>query len=265
MDAPGSGVHNPAPGGAMRATLAVLWWCAMAPAALAQQRQTGLGWSLLPGAGYDSDQGFGLGVDGGLCQYGDGSRMPYRWAVEPSLYFTSHGRVSVSAFADVPRAFGERVRVTGRAYVDRDCCQPYYGLGNAAPYDPSLAARAPLPSYYTFDRDRVSAVLDVQWVLVPRLRLLTGAAVSWNDAAARDSSTQFAQDQADGTLGSADDRSTALGPKLGLVYDTRDAERDPRRGLWLEGIAWRGLVWPAGGGSGFRSEEHTSELQSPTN
>ncbi len=233
----------------MRAILGVFLLGWVASAALAQQSQTGLGWSALPALGYDSDEGFGYGASGGLYQYGDGRLTPYRWALEPSLYFTTHGRASVSVFYDAPHQFGDRVRVAVRGGLDRDCCQPYYGLGNGSLYDPALASRLPLPSYYTYQRNRLSMALDVQWVVVPHVRLLTGVAVSRNTAAARDSNTLFARDRSSGTLPARDDRSTSLGPKLGLVYDTRDLERDPRRGLWLEAMAWQGVVLR--GGDGF--------------
>ena len=217
-----------------------------APMTRAQQAQTGLGWSALPALNYDSDQGFGYGVTGGLYQYGDGAQSPYLWAFEPIVFFTTRGRRSVTLFYDSPRQFGERVRLTVRAFVDRDCCQPYFGLGNATPYDSALDARDSLPSYYTYRRNRATLVVDLQWSVLPRVRLLTGMAAHRNTTAARDLSTQFAVDLNNGTVPSGEDASTSLGPKVGLIYDTRDVERDPRRGLWLEGIAWQGFVVPAG-------------------
>src|SRR3989337_1541574 len=76
--APGSaGVHNRPPRppwSAMRWMHWVVLLAVMARPAPAQQAQTGLGWSALPALNYDSDQGFGYGVTGGLYQYGDGSR-----------------------------------------------------------------------------------------------------------------------------------------------------------------------------------------------
>lgn len=218
----------------MRTFLGVLLLCGMAPTVWAQQVQTGLGWSVLPGIGYDSDEGLGYSADAGLYQYGDGRSMPYRWALEASVYATSRGRVSVTAFYDVPRAFGDRVRVALRANVDRDCCQPYYGLGNASPYEPALGGR-----YYTYRRNRLTGVLNVQVILVPHLRLLSGIAANRGTAVARDSNTLFAQQ-------AVEEARTALGPKLGLIYDTRDLERDPHRGWWIEGIGWQGVVVEGG-------------------
>ncbi|MBI2401726.1 MAG: BamA/TamA family outer membrane protein [Gemmatimonadetes bacterium] len=230
----------------MRWTLWAVLVTQVATPALAQQSQTGLGWSALPALNYDSDQGFGYGVTGGLYQYGDGSQPPYLWAFEPIVFFTTRGRRSVTVFYDAPRQFGEAVRLTVRAYVDRDCCQPYFGLGNASAYDAALTTRPSLPDYYTYRRNRATAVVDLQWRVLPQVRLLTGVAVNRNTTAARDPSTQFAVDLGNGTIPSGEDASTSLGPKVGLVYDTRDLERDPRRGMWLEGIAWQGVVLPGG-------------------
>lgn len=230
----------------MRWMLWVLLLAFITPELWAQQAQTGLGWSALPALNYDSDQGFGYGVTGGLYQYGDGTQAPYLWAFEPIVFFTTRGRKSVAVFYDAPRQFGERVRLTVRVYLDRDCCQPYFGLGNATTYDTALDVRASLPSYYVYRRNRVTAVVDLQWSVVPRVRLLTGVAAHRNTTAARDLSTQFAVDLNNGTIPAGEDASTSLGPKVGVIYDTRDGERDPRRGVWLEGIAWQGLVVPAG-------------------
>jgi outer membrane protein assembly factor BamA len=217
----------------VRAMVGVVFLVWAAPA-LGQRAQTGLGWSVLPGIGYDSDEGLGYSADVGLYQYGDGSLMPYRWALESSVYVTSKGRVSVTAFYDVPRAFGERVRVAVRANLDRDCCQPFYGLGDASVYDPALSGR-----YYTYRRNRVTGALNVQVVLLPGLRLLTGIAADRGVSAARDTVTLFGQSVVGETR-------TSVGPKLGLAYDTRDLERDPRRGVWLEAIAWQGVVLDGG-------------------
>ena len=231
----------------MRVALVALFLVGLPAMVRAQQRQTGLGWSGLPAVNYDSDEGFGYGLTGGLYQYGDGSRTPYAWALESTVLLTTNSHNSASVFYDAPDGLGRGIRLTARANVDRDCCQPYYGLGNTAPRDTALLDRPGLPNYYTYRRDRLGAALDVQRALLPRLRLLAGAAVQHNAAAARDRSTLFAQDLAGAVIAGADAPTTALGPRVGLVYDTRDAERDPRRGLWLEALAWEGLLLSGGG------------------
>jgi outer membrane protein assembly factor BamA len=230
----------------MRSALVLLCSCSMAAGAVAQQSQTGLGWSGLPAFNYDSDEGFGYGVTGGLYQYGDGRRGPYVWALEPTVFFTSHGHNSVSIFYDAPEQFGHGLRMTARLNIDRDCCQPYYGLGNAAPYDTALVNRPSLPNYYSYERDRLAVAADLQWSVVRHLRVLTGVAAQRNTATSRDSSTLFAENVANGTVAAGEGRSTVLGPRVGVVYDSRDFERDPRRGVWMEGLAWEGLALGSG-------------------
>jgi len=230
----------------VRRTLWFVLLASVTAAARAQQAQTGLGWSALPALNYNSDEGFGYGLTGGLYQYGDGNHTPYVWAFEPLVFFTTHGRRKVSVFYDAPHQFGDGVRLTARAYVDRDCCQPYYGLGNATTYLDTLAARTSLPNYYSYTRTRVSLDGFLQWRLVPRARVLTGVALNRNTTAARDPDTQFARDLANGTIPAGEEGSTSLGPKLGLIYDTRDSERDPRQGVWIEGLVWQGVVLPGG-------------------
>jgi hypothetical protein len=224
----------------------VVFLLAWATPLLAQQAQTGLAWSGLPAVNYDSDEGFGYGLTGGLYQYGDGGQRPYVWALESTVFLTTHGHNSASVFYDAPR-IGRRVRLTARMNVDRDCCQPYYGLGNAAPRDTGLLDRPGLPNYYTYRRDRVGAGFDLQWAVRSSVRLLAGVAAQHNAAGARDRATLFAQDVAGGVIAGAGEPATAVGPRVGLVYDTRDLERDPRRGLWLDALAWEGVLLTGGG------------------
>jgi outer membrane protein assembly factor BamA len=231
----------------MRAALSALIPVGLPSMAWAQPRQTGFGWSGLPAVNYDSDEGFGYGVTGGLYQYGEGSHAPYAWALEATVFFTTNGHNSASVFYDAPDRLGHGVRLSGRLNADRDCCQPYYGLGNAAPRDTALLHRPGLPNYYSYRRDRLGAALDVQWSLPAHLRVLAGAAAQHNAAVARDTSTLFAADLATAVILGADAPATALGPRVGLVYDTRDAERDPRQGLWLDALAWEGVLLSGGG------------------
>ena len=130
---------SPAPLHAGRALLIALSFGGVVPASGAAQTPTHLQVSALPALNYDSDEGFGYGAIGGLYGAAPG-RAGYRWAFEPTLFFTTGGRREVSALADVPEAFGGRGRVTASASWERECCYPYYGLGNATPYDPALAS-----------------------------------------------------------------------------------------------------------------------------
>ena len=228
----------------------ILAWLSFASPLLAQDtRQSGLGWSFLPALNYDSDEGYGYGIAAGLYQYGDGSRDPYLWSIEPVVFFTSNGRRSVSAFFDAPYLINDGVRLTAWVGYERDCCQPYYGFGNASAYDPALVDRPGLPNYYSYNGKRGFGVADLQWRLAPHLRFLTGFAVSHDITAARDAQTLFAENAVNGVIPAADSAYTSLGPKVGVIFDTRDFERDPRSGVWMDALVWQGLNLFGGDGS----------------
>ncbi len=222
--------------------------CVTTPLAGQDTRQTGLGWSAIPAFNYDSDEGYGYGVAGGLYQYGDGSREPYIWALEPVVFFTSNGRRSVGAFFDAPYLISDGVRLTVWVGYDSDCCQPYYGFGNASPYLPDVVELNAI--FYTYNRKRIFGVADLQWRLAPKFRFLTGVAAARNITATRDPQTLFSLDAARGVIPATDSAYNSWGPKVGVIFDTRDFERDPRSGVWIDGLVWQGLKI-LGGSSNF--------------
>jgi hypothetical protein len=209
--------------------VAVLLAAIPAPGA-GQTRVTGTHLSALPALNYNSDEGFGYGLVGGVYAYGDGTRDPYRWAVEPLLFFTTNGRRQVRVYVDLPYV-RDRLRLTVLGAWDRDCCYPYYGLGNATPYDPALAAPDSGPSFYSYRRERVSGEADVQWRAWRGVRVLVGFAAHRNAATSRAPDTRFALDSLAGVI-TGEATAVSAGLKVGLVLDTRDQERDPTRGIW---------------------------------
>ena len=204
-----------------------------------EPRPQGLQLSGLPALNYNSDEGFGYGLVAGLYNHGTGDRKPYVWSFEPLVFFTTQGRREVSAVFDAPYILDGAARLTAFAGFLRDCCQPYYGLGHETTYELGLATPATGPNYYTYGRERWSAVLDLQWRVTPALRVLTGFAAHRNEGTARQGSTLFDREQLDGS-------ATSLGPKVGLVWDTRDQERDPREGLWADLLVWQGMAFLGG-------------------
>jgi Omp85 superfamily domain len=212
------------------------------------QRITGTRVSALPALNYNSDEGFGYGVIGGIYGHGDGAVDPYYWAVEPLVFFTTNGRRELRVFGDLPYALQHRLRISGLLLWDQDCCQPYYGLGNATTYDAVLADPDIGPNFYTYSRERVTGLVDLQWPAVGPLRVLVGYAAHHMIASSRSPETRFAADSANGVFPADDGSTVSAGLKLGLVLDTRDQERDPRRGVWIDALVWRGM--PALGSDG---------------
>ncbi len=205
------------------------------------QRITGTRVSALPALNYNSDEGFGYGVIGGVYGHGDGAVDPYYWAVEPLIFFTTNGRRELRVFADIPYLVHRRLRVSGLVLWDQDCCLPYYGLGNATTYDPVLANPDLGPNYYTYVRERLTGLADLQWRALGPLRVLVGYAAHRMDASSRSPATRFAADSAAGVFPATDGITVSAGVKLGLVLDTRDQERDPQRGVWIDALVWRGM------------------------
>jgi outer membrane protein assembly factor BamA len=207
-----------------------------------QSGPTGLQVSALPALSYDSDLGFGAGVVAGLYQYGQGTSPPYVWAVEPVLFFTTEGQRTLSGFFDVPYVAGRGARLTISAALDRDYV-PYYGLGNATSFDTTLAVRVGAPNYYTYERSRAYLTPDLQWRLAGNVvRLITGLAWYHNIAEVRDQSSRYAEDLNGGVIPAGDRSVMSWGPRIGLVLDLRDAERDPHRGVWAEALLWQGVT-----------------------
>jgi hypothetical protein len=225
----------------VRALLIVAALAAAASPLSAQERLTGTHVSALPAVNYNSDEGFGYGIVAGIYGHGDGTRDPYRWAVEPLLFFTTGGHTTLRAFVDVPYLL-RTLRLSALASLDHDCCSPYFGFGNDAPYDPSLVATTQGPNPYTYRRNRVTGSVTTQWRPGGSLRLLAGVTAHRNVADSRGPGTVFARDSAAAVFPASDAATTAVGVTVGVVYDSRDQERDPSRGIWADALVWQGLT-----------------------
>lgn len=225
----------------MRAVLIVAALAAATSPLRAQERLTGTRISGLPAVNYNSDEGFGYGLVAGIYGHGDGTRDPYRWAVEPLLFFTTGGHTTLRAFVDIPYLL-PTLRLSVLAALDRDCCSPYFGFGNTSPYDPALASPDSGPNPYTYRRNRATGSVDVQWRPGGPLRVLAGIAADRNVANSRGASTRFALDSAASVFPATDAATTTVGLKVGIVFDSRDQERDPSRGIWADALVWQGLT-----------------------
>ena len=168
-------------------------------------------WSGLPALNYDSDNGFGYGVTGGVYRFG-GTRSLYDWSVEPTLFATTNGRREIVTTVDVPFLMRGAARLTVFAGFERDCCHPYYGFGNASVHDSGLD-----PSFYTYRRRRWSLTTTIQWRVGNSFRILTGAAVIHNRSGVRDSLSAFAMDSVVGVIAPEEYSAASVGPRLGLV------------------------------------------------
>ncbi|MGB1656223.1 MAG: Omp85 family outer membrane protein [Longimicrobiales bacterium] len=210
------------------------------PSLWAQQAaRTGLEFGGVPAINFDSDEGFGYGVITEFYQYGDGSRPPYAWTLQPRVFLTTEGRRDVTVFFDAPDLFGGAWRLTAFGGTEKQIATPYYGLGNDSQYDESLDADdGPNPYFFRYGRTRdgVTAKLQRRLSSAP-MRLLFGAGVQQTrilPVPEGEGTTVYAQEV------SPDASSTWTNfLQAGLVYDTRDRETGPTRGAWAELLVQR--------------------------
>jgi len=196
------------------------------------------GWekSGVPALNFDADEGFGFGAALEFYNYGAGVQ-PYRFTIQPTFLFTTEGRRDVTAFFDAPALLPGGWRMTAFGGSERQLAQPYYGVGNATPYDAHLES-PPNPFYYRYGRARLRASTDFQHPIAKSARLLfgAGAASTSFDLTPRDSGTTLLASQLGGITPAAD-RVNYL--RAGLLWDTRDREIGPNSGTWAEVLVQR--------------------------
>jgi len=197
------------------------------------------GWEFsgVPALNFDADEGFGMGAALELYNYGAGVQ-PYRFTVQPTLLFTTEGRRDVTVFVDAPALLPNGWRMNAFAGRERQIAQPYYGVGNATPYNP--AAEQPLnPYFYRFGRTRYRTTADFQHRLVgSSTRFLVGGGVSRRtfDLTPHDSGTTLLATETGGVT-PGPERSNYL--RVGLLWDSRDREIGPHSGTWAEVLVQR--------------------------
>ena len=198
----------------------------------------------LPAINFDADEGVGYGAALEYFDYGYEGVQPYRFSLQPNVFFTSRGRRDLLLFADAPHFLPSGWRFNGIAGQQRQIATPYYGIGNATVNDTN-ATKGANPYYYRYGRTILLASGDFQHdVLFDGLRVLAGGGVrrvNVKSVPYDSGTTLFAQQ-----FGVADQpaRQTRY-LRGGLVFDTRDQEIGTHSGTWSEV-----LVQVAGGSLG---------------
>jgi hypothetical protein len=217
------------------------FWLFLLPGtSLAQEVAGPEGWEFtgLPALNYDSDEGFGYGAVLALYDYGSSGLRPYRWTLQPTVFFTTEGRRDLTLFIDAPHLPGGW-RLSAFLGQEKQIATPYYGLGNGASYTPVLE-EGENPYYYRFGRDRkiLRAVLQRRIGELP-VRLLVGGQVAHftiDPTPKNEGSTLLLEELGPGrTIPGGAENSL----RAGLVWDTRDRESGPEKGVWTEALVER--------------------------
>ena len=209
------------------------------------------GWSVgaFPTISLSNTLGFQYGLFGSLFYYGDGSTYPdplHKFTAEAS-HFTG-GRSRFYATYD-SKYLIPHWRMTLSALYMIDPLAFFYGFNGAAqPYDEVLDTK----NHYYLDRRFLQAFANFQRDLSPTLKIAGGLTFSHYNIGDYDTleyrvpipTPSLYHDYVASGLISSDEATggNVLEARAGLVYDTRDIEAAPNRGLLAEVFLNGGLA-----------------------
>ena len=214
--------------------------------AAAKGENTKSGWSLglMPAFYYNNDLGFSAGALAQVYDYGDGTVFPnYRHKFMANVNIYSRGARQITFDYDSKYLIpGNRI-TANLSYMDN----PLYGFygfnGAVSPYHADLNLRKSADgtegiAFYANHQRLLSAKLDLQGRIEDNLNWIAGASYSWqrySDTAFRaydGTESLFHQYVAAGLIPEADTWGHRMELKGGFVYDTRDFETNPERGIY---------------------------------
>ena len=213
----------------------------------------------MPAFYYNNDLGFSAGALAQVYDYGDGTVYPnYRHKFMANVNIYSRGAKQVSFDYDSKHLFpGKRVTAS-LSYMDN----PLYGFygfnGAVSPYHADVDLRKSSDgtegiAFYANHQRLLSAKLDLQGRLAENLNWIGGASYSWqrySDTAFRvydGTESLFHQYVAAGLIPESDTWGHRMELKGGVVYDTRDFETNPERGIFATVTASGGMSVSEGG------------------
>lgn len=237
------------------ALLAAILFAGFTASAQERNESTKSGWSLglMPAFYYNNDLGFSAGALAQVYDYGDGTVYPnYRHKFMANVNIYSRGAKQVSFDYDSKHLFpGKRVTAS-LSYMDN----PLYGFygfnGAVSPYHADVDLRKSADgtegiAFYANHQRLLSAKLDLQGRLAENLNWIGGASYSWqrySDTAFRvydGTESLFHQYVAAGLIPESDTWGQRMELKGGVVYDTRDFETNPERGIFATVTASGGM------------------------
>ena len=226
------------------------------------------GWNFaqFPSIGYNSDTGFQIGALCEIFDYGDGSTYPaYKHKFNVDLSWTTKDQIKLHFFYD-SKYLIPKVRLTFAATYILAQMYPFMGFnGAAAPYFTDLASgkkQMNRVAMYNVRRNSMRIMADFQGDILPKFRWAAGISYWWYDIenvsvkkkgkpaydiVANDYLQNQGIDYASlwqlyQGVGLIRPNEAAGGHhlelKAGLVYDSREHEADPTRGIWAELYAY---------------------------
>ena len=223
-----------------------------------EKKKTGWTWAGLPVVAYDADMGLQLGVLGQVFYYGDGSTYPeYKHTIYAECSWFTKGSAVYQLFYDSKYLIPGGIRVTADVDYLPERALDFYGFnGYEANYQASLTEQGSADYisrvFYKEERKMYRIMADFQGpVIGQKLRWLAGINIIGiqtktvdisriNKGKADDKKlpdTALLYDRYVGyQLIRPDEKNggTTIYLKTGFVFDTRDNEAAPNKGLWSE-------------------------------
>ena len=205
--------------------------------------KTGWNFGPLPAVGYNTDLGFQMGALCDIYYYGDGSVYPdyvHKFNVEASYYTKGSGILHL--FYDSKHLI-PNVRVTAAATYMTNRKYSFYGFnGAAAPYLPEMDSnREDGIAFYNVQRDYLRILADFQGSIHGHWGWAAGLAfkdytVGDIDLKHYDAARTLYREYIRAGIIGDDEKNGGmhLEMKAGLVFDSRDREAAPNRGIWSE-------------------------------
>jgi hypothetical protein len=185
---------------------------------------------LLPLVGGDTDIGIGVGAIGSVAMF-DAAHHPYRWQVQFSAFVATKTGPTSPSYEDtyaqltIPQLMHGRLRVELRPSFTRDTTLPFYGIGNAI-----RAQGETVPQRDFYQRIHPAMQALSRWTIYPNWSVLLGGQYIYNRTeTAVDSTLAMNLDAIDPN---ARRPHSLLKLETGLVYDSRDSEVSPSRGMY---------------------------------
>ena len=227
-----------------------------------EEKEMKKGWSfgVLPTATYSVDNGFQAGAFGDVYYYGDGSTYPdplHKISWEAS-YFT-HSQRSRFYLAYDSKYLIPGMRINASATYVNDPLYSFWGYNGGASlanlpqsYDTYWTNKTTGINYFGMSRQMLRILATLQGRITDNLNWAAGVNFwNWKLGDMRDNgykvegsdtkmyydkeNTLYRDYQKLGLITDAEkDGGTALELNAGFVYDTRDIEAAPNRGIWAE-------------------------------
>ncbi len=231
--------------------------------AIQAKERTGWGWGGVPAINYNADEGFGYGAILDVFNYSKGGYAPYYFKINNQIFFTTRGKQDHAIFFDSPYILGDGLRINGRVRYKKEGFLPYYGLGNDSKFNADWIETDDEgesvdtthgKQYLTLKSEQVIVYANVLKALKyradgrPLISVLGGLGFYQVRSGENENDgipTKFEQDSQAGILTVRDtEKSFNDFLKFGLVYDSRDNEPAPNRGVWTDivGEWYTGLI-----------------------